>query len=284
MIAQGTTALEVKSGYGLSVDAEIKMLRVIKRLKDSFPITIRATFLGAHAFPKEYKEKTDDYVDLVVKGMLPIIAAEELADHIDVFCERGFFSSDQANRVIEAGAKYGLPSKIHGNQLAVSGGVQVAVRNQSWSVDHLEHCTEEEWNLLKNSFDEDGNGTMPVVLPGVSYYLDLPYAPAREMIDYGLPVVLATDFNPGSSPVHSLQTVQSLACTQMKMTPEEAFNAVTINAARSLRLEDEVGSITVGSRADFLVMNQQNALQRIPYYLGQNLVKEVYLGGVKFDL
>ncbi len=284
MIAQGTTALEIKSGYGLSVDAEIKMLRVIKKLKESFPITIRATFLGAHAFPKEYKEKTDDYVDLVVKDMLPIIAAEELADHIDVFCERGFFSSDQANRVIEVGAKYGLPSKIHGNQLAVSGGVQVAVRNQSWSVDHLEHCTEVEWNLLKNSFDEDGNGTMPVVLPGVSYYLDLPYAPAREMIDYGLPVVLATDFNPGSSPVHSLQTVQSLACTQMKMTPEEAFNAVTINAARSLRLEDEVGSITVGSRADFLVMNQQNALQRIPYYLGQNLVKEVYIGGVKFDL
>ncbi len=282
MILQGSTTIEIKSGYGLSVDAEIKMLRVIKRLKDAFPISIRSTFLGAHAFPKEFKERPNDYVDLIVRDMLPIIASEDLADHIDVFCERGFFSSVQANKVLEAGKKYGLPSKIHGNQLAVSGGVQVAVRNQSWSVDHLEYCTDVEWTLLKNSFNQ-GDGTMPVVLPGVSYYLDLPYAPARDMIDFGLPLVLATDFNPGSSPVHSLQTVWSLACTQMKLTPEEAFNAMTVNAARSLRMENKVGAICVGNRADFLVLNQSNALQRIPYYLGQNLVKEVYIGGVKFD-
>jgi len=282
MILNGTTTLEIKSGYGLSVDAELKMLRVIKRLKAAFPITIRATFLGAHAFPEIFKERKDDYVELVIKDMLPTIIAEELADHIDVFCENGFFSQEQATKVIQGGRKYGLPAKIHGNQLGYSGGVQVAVSNECWSVDHLEFTREEEWNLLLESFKSDFGGTLPVALPGVSYFLGLPYAEGRKMIEKGLPLVLATDFNPGSSPVHSLQMVISLACTQMKLTPEEAFHAITVNAAAALRLTDSVGSLAKGCRADFLVMKSENSLAKMPYFVGQNQVESVFVNGEKF--
>lgn len=283
MIAQGTTTLEIKSGYGLSVESELKMLRVIKRLKEAFPIVIRATFLGAHAFPEAFKERKDDYVQLIIEDMLPAIVAEDLADHVDVFCESGFFSQTQANRVIQAAKKYGLPAKIHGNQLGYSGGVQVAVQNECWSVDHLEFTREEEWNVLLESFKQPFGGTLPVALPGVSYFLGLPYARGREMIQTGLPLVLATDFNPGSSPVNSLQMVMSLACTQMKLLPEEAFHAVTVNAAAALRLSGEVGSLAVGCRADFLVMKSQNSLAKMPYFVSQNQVEEVYIQGKKFN-
>lgn len=279
MIEQGTTTLEIKSGYGLSVDSELKMLRVIKRLKEAFPITIRATFLGAHAFPEAFKQRKDDYVQLVIKDMLPAIVADDLADHVDVFCENGFFSQSQAEVVIQAAKRFGLPAKIHGNQLGYSGGVQVAVKNECWSVDHLEFTREEEWDLLKNSFNQSFGGTLPVALPGVSYFLGLPYAQAREMIERGLPLVLATDFNPGSSPVNSLQLVMSLACTQMKLTPEEAFHAITVNAAAALRMNQEVGSLASGCKADFLVMKSDNSLAKIPYFMGQNQIEKVFVGG-----
>lgn len=283
MIKLGTTTLEIKSGYGLSVEGELKMLRVIKKLKETLPITIKATFLGAHAFPEVYRERKDDYVNLIVRDMLPIIAAEELADHVDAFCEVGFFSPQQTHEVLTAARAYGIPSKIHGNQLGRSGGVEVAVNTESWSVDHLEYTDNTDWALLLKSFEKAYGGTIPVALPGVSFVLGLPYTRGREMIDYGLPLCLATDFNPGSSPVNSLQFVMSLAATQMKLTPEESFHAVTVNAAHALRLQDRVGSIGVGKRADFLVMKTENALHKIPYFVGQNQVSKVYVAGKKFD-
>jgi imidazolonepropionase len=263
------------------------MLRVVKRLKETFPIVIKATFLGAHAFPKEFKEQPDAYIDLILRDMLPAVIANDLADHIDVFCDRGFFTVEQTERILLQAQKYGLASKIHGNELGLTGGVQVAVKMQSWSVDHLEHCSEVEFELLKGSFSkESGNGgyggTMPVALPGTSYFLGIPYAPTRKMIDFGLPVVLATDFNPGSSPIHSLQNIASLACTQMKMLPEEVFHAITCNAAHSLRLSEELGSLGVGMRADFLVMKTSDSIKTIPYFMGQNQVERVFIEGQEF--
>jgi imidazolonepropionase len=275
MMEWGTTTLEIKSGYGLTVESELKMLRVIKRLKQTFPIHIKATFLGAHAFPTEFKQRRDDYIDLILRDMLPAIVADELADHIDVFCDEGFFTPEQTEQILLKAQQYGLPAKIHGNELGLTGGVQVGVKMNAWSVDHLEHCSEEEMALFKES---NGN-TIPVALPGTSYFLGIPYAPTRKMIDYGLPVALATDFNPGSSPVASLQTVSALACTQMKMMPQEVFHAVTCNAARALRMENEVGCLAVGMSADFLVMKSNDAVKTIPYYLGQNQVKQTYCRG-----
>ena len=282
MIQHGTTAIEIKSGYGLSVDSEIKMLRVIKRLKQHFPAIIKATFLGAHAFPKEYKSRPEDYIKLIVNDMLPQIVSEDLADHIDVFCDRGFFTPEQTDFILKAGLKYGLPGKIHGNELGLTGGVQVAIANDAWSVDHLEHCSEIEFELLRQSMKQPYGGTMAVALPGTSYFLGIPYSPTRKMIDFDLPVALATDFNPGSSPICSLQTIWALACTQMKMLPIEAFYAITINAARALRLEKEVGSFTVGKQADFVVVESPNAIQAIPYFLGQNHAKNTYIKGELF--
>jgi len=275
MMEWGTTTLEIKSGYGLSVESELKMLRVIKRLKQTFPIHIKATFLGAHAFPTEFKQRRDDYIDLILRDMLPAVIADELADHIDVFCDEGFFTPEQTEQILLKAQQYGLPAKIHGNELGLTGGVQVGVKMNAWSVDHLEHCSEEEMELFKQS---NGN-TIPVALPGTSYFLGIPYAPTRKMIDYGLPVALATDFNPGSSPVASLQTVSALACTQMKMMPQEVFHAVTCNAARALRMENEVGCLAVGMSADFLVMKSNDAVKTIPYYLGQNQVQQTYCRG-----
>ncbi len=275
MMEWGTTTLEIKSGYGLSVESELKMLRVIKRLKQTFPIHIKATFLGAHAFPTEFKQRRDDYIDLILRDMLPAIVADELADHIDVFCDEGFFTPEQTEQILLKAQQYGLPAKIHGNELGLTGGVQVGVKMNAWSVDHLEHCSEVEMELFRQS---NGN-TIPVALPGTSYFLGIPYAPTRKMIDYGLPVALATDFNPGSSPVASLQTVSALACTQMKMMPQEAFHAVTCNAARALRMENEVGCLAVGMSADFLVMKSKDAVKTIPYYLGQNQVQQTYCRG-----
>lgn len=282
MILHGTTCMEIKSGYGLSVDSELKMLRVIKRLKEAFPILIKATFLGAHAFPKEFKQQPDAYIDLILRDMLPAVIADDLADHIDVFCDRGFFTQEQTERILTQAQKYGLPSKIHGNELGLTGGVQVAVKMESWSVDHLEHCSEVEFELMRDSFSHEYGGTMPVALPGTSYFLGIPYAPTRKMIDFGLPVVLATDFNPGSSPIHSLQNIASLACTQMKMLPEEVFNSITCNAAHSLRLGNEVGSFGIGMRADFLVMKTRDSIKTIPYFMGQNQVERVFIEGQEF--
>lgn len=282
MIRCGSTTIEIKSGYGLSVEGELKMLRVIKQLKQALPITIKATFLGAHAFPETFKQRKDDYVQLIIKDMLSAIVAEDLADHVDVFCESGFFSPEQTARVLDAAKIYGLPTKIHGNQLGHSGGVQVAVAHEAWSVDHLEFTGSEEWQILLDGFRKPYGGTLPVALPGVSYFLGLPYTRGREMIDFGLPLVLATDFNPGSSPVNSLQMVLSLACTQMKLIPEEAFHAVTVNAAAALRINDQVGSLAPGCRADFLIMKSQNALAMMPYFVGQNQVEAVYVKGEKF--
>ncbi len=282
MIRCGSTTIEIKSGYGLSVEGELKMLRVIKRLKQALPITIKATFLGAHAFPEAFKQRKDDYVELVIKDMLSAIVAEDLADHVDVFCESGFFSPDQTARVLNAAKTFGLPAKIHGNQLGYSGGVQVAVAHEAWSVDHLEFTGPEEWQALADGFQKPYGGTLPVALPGVSYFLGLPYTRGREMIDFGLPLVLATDFNPGSSPINSLQMVLSLACTQMKLVPEEAFHAVTVNAAAALRINTQVGSLAPGCQADFLIMKSKNALAMMPYFVGQNQVESVYVKGEKF--
>ncbi len=240
MIAHGTTTVEIKSGYGLTTDSELKILRVVKRLKQDFDIVIKATFLGAHGIPMEYKGEPDRYVDLVIEDMLPKVVAEGLADHIDVFCDRGFFTMEQTDRILKAAAVLGLPSKIHANELGLTGGVQVAVANGSWSADHLEHCSEVEIGLLRESMDMGYGGTVPVGLPGTSYFLGIPYAPGRALIGAGLPFAMATDFNPGSSPIASLQVVWALGCTQQKLLPAEGFYAVTCNAARALRCEKKL--------------------------------------------
>ena len=283
MILHGTTAVEIKSGYGLTVDSELKMLRVIKRLKSSFDILIKATFLGAHGIPMEYKSNPDSYVDLVVDEMLPKVVAEGLADHIDVFCDRGFFTVEQTDRILKAATALGLPSKIHANELGLTGGVQVAVANGSWSADHLEHCSEVEVGLLRGSMDEVYGGTVPVGLPGTSYFLGIPYAPGRALIDAGLPFAMATDFNPGSSPIASLQIVWALGCTQMKLLPAEAFCAISRNAARALRSENEVGTLACGPGANFFTTKTPNAIQAIPYFMGQNHCHQVFVNGSLFQ-
>ena len=283
MILHGTTAVEIKSGYGLTVDAELKMLRVIQRLKSTFDILIKATFLGAHGIPMEYKSNPDSYVDLVVDEMLPKVMAEGLADHIDVFCDRGFFTVEQTDRILKAATSLGLPSKIHANELGLTGGVQVAVANGSWSADHLEHCSEVEVGLLRDSMDEVYGGTVPVGLPGTSYFLGIPYAPGRALIDAGLPFAMATDFNPGSSPIASLQIVWALGCTQMKLLPAEAFCAISRNAARALRSENEVGMLAAGQRANFFTTKTPNAIQAIPYFMGQNHCHQVFVNGSPFQ-
>jgi len=273
VISKGTGALEIKSGYGLSVDAELKMLRVIRRLKDISPIPIKATFLGAHSYPPEFKENHEGYLDLIIKEMLPKIAEEGLADYIDVFCEDGFFSVEESERVIQAGKQYGLIPKIHGNQLAFSGGVQMAVKNEALSVDHLEHSGPEEFKALK------GSKTMPVGLPNCSLYLRMPYPPGREIIDYGLPFCLATDYNPGSAPSGDMRFVVSLACIQMKLTPEEAFNAATINGAYALGLEKELGSITKSKWANVLITKEIPSLNWIPYAFTSEWIDRVMIKG-----
>lgn len=279
MIAHGTTAVEIKSGYGLTTESELKMLRVVKRLKKNFDMVIKATFLGAHGIPVEYKANPDAYVDLVVKEMLSKVVAEGLADHIDVFCDRGFFTVEQTDRILKTAAELGLPSKIHANELGLTGGVQVAVANGSWSADHLEHCSEVEIELLRLSMGEIYGGTVPVGLPGTSYFLGIPYAPARALIGAGLPFAMASDFNPGSSPIASLQVVWALGCTQMKLLPAEAFHAITCNAARALRCENEVGTLAAGQRADFITTKTQDAIKAIPYFMGQNHCYQVYING-----
>jgi imidazolonepropionase len=273
MIRFGTGAVEIKSGYGLTVKDELKMLRVIQRLKNISPITIKATFLGAHALPPEFKENRNGYIHLIIDEMLPQIAAEKLADYCDVFCDKGFFTTEETDKILNASAKFGLKAKIHGNELGQTGGVQVAVKNNAISVDHLEFAGEEEIACLKNS------NTMPVALPNCSFFLGLPYAPVRKMIDAGLSVCLATDYNPGSSPNLRMSFIISLACTQMKLTPEEAINATTINGAYALELSKTHGSIAKGKVANVFITKEIPSLAYIPYSFGVDMVEQVIVAG-----
>lgn len=266
----GTAAMEIKSGYGLSTDAELKMLRVIKRLKNNFPITIKSTFLGAHAFPIQYKTDHQAYINQIINDMLPVIAEEELADFIDVFCDEGFYSVEETRQILEAASQYRLRPKIHGNELGLTGGVQVAVEFNALSVDHLEHIGEEEINCLKNS------NTMPVALPGSSFFLKIPYTPARKIVDSDLPIALASDFNPGSSPNYNMWFIWSLACLYNGLTPTEAFNALTINAAKAMGIQHTHGSITVGKKANLIVCRSFEHINEMPYWFTQNHAENVF--------
>ena len=270
---KGTGAVEIKSGYGLNPDDEIKMLRVIRRIKDKFPLQVKATFLGAHAVPLEFKGRQEAYVDQVINEMIPVIASEDLADFIDVFCDRGFFTMKDTDRILNAGMKYGLIPKIHANELDYSGGIQVGVKYNALSVDHLEYTGEEEIRILLNS------GTMPTILPGASFFLGMPYAPARRMIERGLPLTLASDFNPGSSPSGDMKFIMSLALIQLKMLPEEILNAVTLNSAYAMDLQDEAGSLSKGKLANFIVSRNIPSLEFIPYAYTSNFIDSVYLRG-----
>ena len=265
----GTGALEIKSGYGLSVDAELKMLRVIKRLKAECDIEIKATFLGAHAFPKEYKESHKGYIDLIIDEMLPKIGEEGLADYIDAFCERNYFYVEEMARILEAGAKYNLIPKVHVNQFSALGGIKKAVEMGALSVDHLEEITDEDIEALK------GSKTMPTILPSCSHFLSIPFGNARKMIEAGLPVALASDFNPGSTPSGNLQFVFSLACVKMKMTPEEAINALTINAAYAMGLSETHGTISLGKKTPIIITKEIPSLAYIPYAFGDNHIERV---------
>ena len=259
VMAKGTGALEIKSGYGLRTEDELKMLRVIKRIKEEFPITVKATFLGAHAVGRDYLGRRGAYVNLVCNEMLPAVAAEGLADYVDVFCDQGFFSCDDCARILERAAEFNLRGKIHANELAVSGGVQVGVSHNALSVDHLERTGDEEIACLK------GSNTMPTMLPGASFFLGMPYGRARAFIDAGLPLALASDYNPGSSPSGDMRFVMALACIKQRLTPEEAFNACTINAAYAMGVEDTLGSITPGKRASLIITEPLPSLAFIPY-------------------
>ena len=273
MMRMGTGAVEIKSGYGLTVDSELKMLRVIKRLKENSPLTIKANFLGAHGIPMEYRGRQEEYVDLVINEMMPLVATENLADFVDVFCDKGFFTVEDTERVLMAGIKYGMRPKIHANEMAISGGVQVGVKYGAISVDHLEQMGDEEIEALK------GSETMPTVLPGCAFFLNLPLSPVRDMINAGLPVAMASDFNPGTSPSGNMQFIMSAACIRYKMTPEEAFNATTLNTAYAMDVSHELGSITKGKLANVIITQPMNGLEFMPYYYGANKVEKVILQG-----
>jgi len=270
LIALGTGAIEIKSGYGLSTAAELKMLRVIRRLKEAYPqVTVKASFLAAHAFPLEYKENHQGYINLIINEMLPQVADEGLADYMDAFCEEGFFSVAETEQLLEAGWKYGLKPKIHANQLHRSGGVQVGVKHDAVSVDHLESMGQEELECLRESH------TIPTLLPGAAFFLGMHYQPARMMIDADLPVCLASDLNPGTCPSGNMNLLLTIACTQLKMTPEEAVNAQTINAAAAMELEETMGSITVGKKASLIITKPVPSLAYLPYAYGENLIEKV---------
>lgn len=273
VIGYGTGAIEIKSGYGLTVESELKMLRVIRRLKAVSPIPVKATFLGAHAVPMEYKERRQDYIQLIINEMLPKVAGEGLAEYCDVFCDAGFFTPAETDQILKAAWQYGLKPKIHANELGITGGVQAGVTNRAVSVDHLEHTGPEEIAVLKNS------DTMPTLLPNCAFFLGIPYPAARQMIDAGLPVALASDYNPGSAPSGNMPFVISLACIRMKMLPEEAIQAATLNGARAMELEREVGTIAVGKRANFVISRPMSSLALLPYHFGGNLVETVVLNG-----
>ena len=269
----GTGAVEIKSGYGLTLNSELKMLRVIKRLSENYGIKIKATFLGAHAFPSEFKNNHSGYIDLIVNKMIPKIASEKLADFIDVFCETSYFSVEETDCILKAGLKNGLIPKIHVNQFNSIGGVEVGIKNNALTVDHLEVLTEYDMQILKNS------ETMPVALPSCSYFLSIPYTPARKIIDAGLPIAIATDFNPGSTPSGNMNFVIATSCIKMKMTPEEAINASTINGAFAMGISETHGSVTVGKIANLIITKPIKSFYQIPYEFGNNLIETVLING-----
>lgn len=271
----GTGAVEIKSGYGLTLESELKMLSVIKRLKENFSLPIKATFLGAHAIPTAYKK--ENYVQHIINEMIPLVAEAKLADYIDVFCEKGYFSVEDTQHILKAGKAHGLIPKIHVNQFTAMGGVQVGVKNKALSVDHLEVMRDEDVETLKNT------STMPVALPSCSYFLSIPYTPARKMIDAGLHLALATDYNPGSTPSGNMNFVVSTACIKMKMTPEEAINAATINGAYAMGLENKVGSITKGKLANLILTKPINSYGFIPYSFGNHQIENVFIKGKELD-
>jgi len=269
----GTGAVEIKSGYGLNTEDELKMLRVIRKIKETSPICIRSTFLGAHAVPEEFKNNPSEYVDIVINEMIPQVAADELADFIDVFCDKGFFSQQDTDRILMAGMKYGLRPKIHANELGFTGGVQVGVKYNALSVDHLEYMGDEEIELLKNT------ETMPTVLPGAAFFLNLPLSPVRKMIDAGLPVALASDYNPGSSPSGNMSFISSLGCIKYSMLPEEVINATTLNAAYAMGVSDCLGSISKGKIANLFITSDVDGIASLPYHFGSDLIETVIING-----
>jgi len=272
----GTGAVEIKSGYGLDTESELKMLRVIRRLKAETPLLIKSTFLGAHAVPAEYKGRQSAYVDLIINEMIPMVAGEDLADYIDVFCDKGFFTPEDTDRILNAGMKYGMRAKIHANELDYSGGVQVGVKYDALSVDHLEHVGEEEIKCLL------GSETMPTVLPGAAFFLNMPYSPVRKMIEAGLPVALASDYNPGSSPSGNMKFVMSLGCINYKMLPEEVINATTLNSAYAMGVQEEAGSIAVGKLANFYITAPLPGIEYLPYAYTANVVETLFLKGEQY--
>lgn len=273
VIGYGTGAIEIKSGYGLTLESELKMLRVIRRLKEKSPIPIKASFLGAHAIPLEYKQQREAYINLIIHQMLPQVAAEQLADYCDVFCDRGFFTVTETDQILKAAWQYGLKPKIHANELDYSGGVQVGVANGAISVDHLEYTGPEEIATLL-----DGH-TLPTLLPSCAFFLGIPFAPARQMIDAGLPVVLASDYNPGSSPSGKMSFVVALACIKMNMLPEEAIYAATLNGACALELADDYGSIAEGKKANLFITKPIPSIAYLPYAFGSDIVQHIILNG-----
>ena len=275
VIKQGTGAIEIKTGYGLTVEAELKMLRVIHRLKKASPVKVVPTLLAAHAIPKDYKSNIQDYVNLVTKELIPKVAKEQLTKYIDVFCEKGYFDLDETEQILKAGTAHGLIPKIHVNQFNAFGGVALAVKYNALSVDHLEELDPEDIEALKQS------DTIPVALPACSYFLSIPYTPAREIIDAGLPLALATDYNPGSSPSGNMNFVVSTACIKMKMTPEEAINAATINGVYAMGISDAYGSITRGKKANIIITKEIPGYQYLPYAFGDNHIDTVIINGIK---
>jgi len=273
IIALGTGAVEIKSGYGLNIAAELKMLRVIKRLNQTYPLAIKATFLGAHAIPNNFKNNGDSYVDEIINNMLPKVAKENLAEFIDVFCETGYFNPAQTEKIIKAGNEFGLKAKIHVNQFNSIGGIQTCVKNKALSVDHLEVMTKNDIASLKNT------EVMPVALPACSYFLSIPYTPARKLINSGLPLALASDFNPGSTPSGNMNFVVATACIKMKMTPAEVINAATLNGAFAMNLEKTHGSITKGKIANLIITKEIPSVNYIPYAFGSNLIDKVLING-----
>jgi imidazolonepropionase len=273
VISQGTGAIEIKSGYGLTLESELKMLRVIKRIKENCDVEVKATFLGAHAVPTKFQGKKSEYINLIINEMLPAIAEEKLADYCDVFCEENYFSKEETIKILEAGKAYGLIPKVHANQLSFNGGVQAGVQVGAISVDHLEYVDNEEIESLLKS------NTMPTILPGAAYFLSLPLPPARKMIDAGLPIAVASDFNPGSSPTGNMNLMVSMLCINYKLNPEEAINAATINSAFAMNLNDHYGTISIGKTASVFITSNIPNYQFIPYSFGSNLIETVILKG-----
>jgi imidazolonepropionase len=273
VMKMGTGAVEIKSGYGLTTKDELKMLRVIRMIKESSPVCVRSTFLGAHAIPDKYRDNASKYVDIVINEMIPQVATDELADFIDVFCDKGFFSAQDTDRILMAGVKYGLRPKIHANELGFTGGVQVGVKYNALSVDHLEYMGDEEIELLK------GTETMPTVLPGAAFFLNLPLSPVRKMISAGLPVALASDYNPGSSPSGNMSFISSLGCIKYNMKPEEVINATTLNAAYAMGISDCLGSISKGKIANLFITVDASGIESLPYHFGSNMIETVIING-----